>query len=98
MRPMMDFAPSGKGSGTFSVRNPPFSSGVSGAEQTSSASSGERNDAPKGTQHAELHHLGPSRAVFLPDPDAARKEATGIFADLARDIATKLPSNPNWRI
>jgi hypothetical protein len=39
-----------------------------------------------------------SDIVSLPDVDAARREATGVFADLARDIANKLSQHPDWRI
>jgi hypothetical protein len=39
-----------------------------------------------------------SQPVSLPDVDAARREATAMFADLARDSASNLPSQPDWRI
>ena len=32
------------------------------------------------------------------DDDAAKREAAGMFADMARDIAGKLQSNPKWQI
>ncbi len=33
-----------------------------------------------------------------PDDDAAQVEAAGMFADMARDIADELQSNPEWKI
>jgi len=39
-------------------------------------------------------HRGPDTAshrVSLPDVDEARREASGVFADLARDIVGNLP-------
>jgi hypothetical protein len=39
-----------------------------------------------------------SHPVDLPDVDAARREAIATFADLARDIASNLPNDPDWRI
>jgi hypothetical protein len=37
-------------------------------------------------------------ASNCPDDDAAKKEACGMFADLARDISDQLQSNPDWQI
>lgn len=33
-----------------------------------------------------------------PDDDAAKKEAAGMFADMARDISSQLQSMPDWQI
>jgi hypothetical protein len=32
------------------------------------------------------------------DEDAAKKEAAGMFADMARDVSERLQSSPNWQI
>ena len=32
------------------------------------------------------------------DDDAAKREAAGMFADVARDIANDLQSTPGWQI
>jgi hypothetical protein len=40
----------------------------------------------------------PSITTDCPDNNAARREATGMFADMARDIADELQSNPKWQI
>jgi hypothetical protein len=40
----------------------------------------------------------PSVSADCPDNNAARREATGMFADMARDIARELQSNPKWEI
>jgi hypothetical protein len=40
----------------------------------------------------------PSVATDCPDDDAARKEAGGMFVDMARDIADDLQSKPKWQI
>jgi hypothetical protein len=32
------------------------------------------------------------------DDDAAKKEAAGMFADMARDISSQLQSIPDWQI
>jgi hypothetical protein len=39
-----------------------------------------------------------SSASDCPDEDAAKKEASGMFADMARDIADQLQSIPDWQI
>jgi hypothetical protein len=46
-------------------------------------------------------HRGPDTAshrVSLPDVDEARREASGVFADLARDIVGNLPDQLDWSI
>jgi hypothetical protein len=43
-------------------------------------------------------HRGPDTAshrVSLPDVDEARREASAVFADLARDIVGNLPDQPD---
>jgi hypothetical protein len=37
-------------------------------------------------------------ASTCPDDDAAKKEAAGMFADMARDISSQLQSIPDWQI
>jgi hypothetical protein len=32
------------------------------------------------------------------DDDAAKKEAAGVFVDMARDISSQLQSVPDWQI
>jgi hypothetical protein len=47
-----------------------------------------------------IHH-GPdtaSHTVSMPDFYAARREASGVFADLARDIVSELPDQPDWSV
>jgi hypothetical protein len=39
-----------------------------------------------------------SQPVSLLDVDGARREAIAMFADLAHDIASYLPRQPDWRI
>jgi hypothetical protein len=39
-----------------------------------------------------------STASDCPDDDAAKKEALGMFADMAREISDQLQSNPDWQI
>jgi hypothetical protein len=53
---------------------------------------------PNYTIHIHQGSHTNSQPVSLPDVDAARREAIAMFADLARDIASKLPSHPDWRI
>jgi hypothetical protein len=33
-----------------------------------------------------------------PDDNAAKKEAAGMFADMARDVSDQLQSRPDWQI
>jgi uncharacterized protein DUF6894 len=40
----------------------------------------------------------PSITTDCPDDHAARREAGGMFADMARDVACDLESNPQWQI
>lgn len=40
----------------------------------------------------------PSTVTECPDHDAAKKEAAGMFADVARDIAKDIQSAPEWQI
>jgi hypothetical protein len=40
----------------------------------------------------------PSVTSDCPDDNAAQREATEMFADMARDIARELQSNPKWEI
>jgi hypothetical protein len=40
----------------------------------------------------------PSTPSECPDNDAAQREAIGMFADMARDIADNLRSSPDWQI
>jgi hypothetical protein len=40
----------------------------------------------------------PSSISDCPDDNAAKREAAGMFADVARDIANDLPSKPDWQI
>jgi hypothetical protein len=40
----------------------------------------------------------PSVSADCPDHKAAQREAAGMFADMARDIARELQSNPKWEI
>jgi hypothetical protein len=40
----------------------------------------------------------PSVSSDCPDNNAAQREATGMFVDMARDIAHQLNSNPRWQI
>jgi hypothetical protein len=47
---------------------------------------------PTYTIHIHQGSRTNSHPVDLPDVDAARREAIGMFADLARDIADELPS------
>lgn len=53
---------------------------------------------PNYTIHIHQGSHSNSQPVCLPDVDAARREAIAIFAELARDIANKLPRQPDWRI
>jgi hypothetical protein len=39
-----------------------------------------------------------SVASDWPDDAAARREATGMFADVARDVADDLEKTPGWQI
>jgi hypothetical protein len=32
------------------------------------------------------------------DDDAAKREAAGMFADMARDVSERLQSRPDWQI
>jgi hypothetical protein len=49
---------------------------------------------PNYTIHIHQGSHSNSQPVCLPDVDAARREAIAIFAELARDIANKLPRQP----
>jgi hypothetical protein len=40
----------------------------------------------------------PSVSADCADNNAAQREAAGMFADMARDIARELQSNPKWEI
>ena len=40
----------------------------------------------------------PSNASECQDDGAAKREASGMFADMARDISKRLQSNPDWQI
>ena len=40
----------------------------------------------------------PSTVSDLADDDAAEREAAGMFADVARDIAKDLQSTPEWQL
>lgn len=40
----------------------------------------------------------PSSVSDCPDDDAAKREAAGMFADVARDIAHELQIKPAWQI
>jgi hypothetical protein len=40
----------------------------------------------------------PSVAADCPDDGAARREAGGMFADMARDVASDLENNPEWQM
>ena len=40
----------------------------------------------------------PSIVSDHPDDDTAKREAAGMFADVARDIAGELQSTPDWQI
>jgi hypothetical protein len=40
----------------------------------------------------------PSVGTDCPDDVAARREATGMFADMARDVARDLENNPEWQM
>jgi hypothetical protein len=40
----------------------------------------------------------PSVSADCPDNNAAQREAAGMFADMARDIALELESKPKWEI
>ncbi len=53
---------------------------------------------PNYTIHIHQGARTNSHPVSLPDADAARREAIWMFADLTRDIASNLPSHPDWRI
>ena len=33
-----------------------------------------------------------------PDDDAAKREASGMFADMARDISKRLQLHPDWQV
>ena len=41
---------------------------------------------------------GPGIVAECRDNDAAKREAAGVFADVARDIAKDLQSMPDWQI
>jgi hypothetical protein len=40
----------------------------------------------------------PSSISDCANDDSARKEAAGMFADMARDISERLRSTPDWQI
>ena len=40
----------------------------------------------------------PSSVSDLADDDAAKREAAGMLADVARDIAKDLQSTPEWQL
>jgi hypothetical protein len=40
----------------------------------------------------------PSVVADCPDDAAARREARGMFADMARDVASDLENNPEWQM
>ncbi len=50
------------------------------------------------TYTIHIHQGSNSHPVSLPDVDAARREAIAMFVDFARDIASNLPTHPDWRI
>ena len=47
------------------------------------------------TQGDQLHTNSSSEC---PDDDAAKKEAAGMFADMARDLSERLQSTPDGQI
>jgi hypothetical protein len=42
--------------------------------------------------------LQPSASSECPNDDAAKREAAGMFADMARDIANRMPSIHDWQM
>jgi hypothetical protein len=40
----------------------------------------------------------PTNISDCPDDDAAKREALGMFADMARDISKRLRLSPDWQI
>jgi hypothetical protein len=40
----------------------------------------------------------PSNTSDCPDDDAAKREASGMFADMARDISKRLQLSSDWQI
>jgi hypothetical protein len=53
---------------------------------------------PNYTIHIHRGQDTASHTVSMPDVDAARREASGVFSDLARDIVSELPDQPDWSI
>jgi hypothetical protein len=47
------------------------------------------------SQGDQPHTISSSKC---PDDDAAKKEAEGVFVDMARDISERLRSTPDWQI
>jgi hypothetical protein len=47
---------------------------------------------------SESGQAKPTNTSDCPDDDAAKREASGMFADMARDISKRLPLSPDWQI